>query len=181
MLGPALQSVGNRASLPALKPTGQSAADSPKGSRQVLADVTGHLEPFFTSFRTAAHPERLHSDQQRTSIRRLSLMHWNSVLQRQPFREELRFSSRIANRPQLDEICSTTFSTAYAHLFTCHAFTNTFNYLHVIRKQEECKDWTATVMRFEKTTASSSVSMPALGWTCRCSPPGRWPSRSNPA
>ena len=91
MLGPALQSVGNRDSLPALKPTGQSAADSPKGSRQVLADVTGHLEPFFTSFRTAAHPERLHSDQQRTSIRRLSLMHWNSVLQRQPFREGLRF------------------------------------------------------------------------------------------
>ena len=91
MLGPALQSVGNRASLPALKPTGQSAADSPKGSRQVLADVTGHLEPFFTFFRTAAHPERLHSDQQRTSIRRLSLMHWNSVLQRQPFREGLRF------------------------------------------------------------------------------------------
>ena len=138
MLGPALQSVGNRDSLPALKPTGQSAADSPKGSRQVLADVTGHLEPFFTSFRTAAHPERLHSDQQRTSIRRLSLMHWNSVLQRQPFREELRFSSRIANRPQLDEICSTTFSTVYAHLFTCHAFTNTFNYLHVVRKQEDC-------------------------------------------
>ena len=26
-------------------PTGQSAADSPKGSRQVLADVTGHFEP----------------------------------------------------------------------------------------------------------------------------------------
>ena len=99
----------------------------------------------------------------------------NSVLQRQPFREELRFSSRIANRPQLDEICSTTFSTAYAHLFTCHAFTNTFNYLHVIRKQEECKDWTATVMRFDLTTASSSVFMPARGWTCRCSPPGRRP------
>ena len=37
--------VGNRASLPAIKPTGQSAADSPKGSRQVLADVAGHLEP----------------------------------------------------------------------------------------------------------------------------------------
>ena len=62
----------------------------------------------------------------------------NSVLQRQPFREELRFSSRIANRPQLDEICSTTFSTVYAHLFTCHAFTNTFNYLHVVRKQGDC-------------------------------------------
>ena len=45
VLGQALQSVGNRASLPALKPTGQSAADSPKGSRQVLADVAGHLEP----------------------------------------------------------------------------------------------------------------------------------------
>ena len=45
MLDPALQSVGNRASLPALKPTGQSAADSPKGSRQVLADVAGHFEP----------------------------------------------------------------------------------------------------------------------------------------
>ena len=115
MLGQALQSVGNRASLPALKPTGQSAADSPKGSRQVLADVAGHLEP-----------EILQS---------LILI---SVLQRQPFREELRFSSRIANRPQLDEICSTTFSTVYAHLFTCHAFTNTFNYLHVVRKQGDC-------------------------------------------
>ena len=44
----------------------------------------------------------------------------------------------MANRPQLDEICSTTFSTAYAHLFTCHAFTNTVNYLHVVRKQEDC-------------------------------------------
>jgi len=115
VLGQALQSVGNRASLPALKPTGLSAADSPKGSRQVLADVAGHLEP-----------EILQS---------LILI---SVLQRQPFREELRFSSRIANRPQLDEICSTTFSTVYAHLFTCHAFTNTFNYLHVVRKQEDC-------------------------------------------
>ena len=45
VLGQALQSLGNRDSLPALKPTGQSAADSPKGSRQVLADVAGHLEP----------------------------------------------------------------------------------------------------------------------------------------
>ena len=44
----------------------------------------------------------------------------------------------MANRPELDEICSTTFSTAYAHLFTCHAFTNTVNYLHVVRKQEDC-------------------------------------------
>ena len=67
-----------------------------------------------------------------------AILSLNSVLQRQPFREELRFSSRIANRPQLDEICSTTFSTVYAHLFTCHAFTNTFNYLHVVRKQEDC-------------------------------------------
>ena len=158
MLDPALQSVGNRASLPALKPTGQSAADSPKGSRQVLAHVAGHLQPFGSTFERVEHEGCSGNRFAKDCV-----------------------SSRMANRPQLDEICSTTFSTAYAHLFTCHAFTNTFNYLHVIRKQEECKDWTATVMRFEKTTASSSVSMPALGWTCRCSPPGRWPSRSNPA
>ena len=158
MLGPALQSVGNRASLPALKPTGQSAADSPKGSRQVLAHVPGHLQPFGSTFERVEHEGCSGNRFAKDCV-----------------------SSRIANHQQLDEICLTTFSTASAHLFTCHAFTNTFNYLHVIRKQEECKDWTATVMRFDLTTASSSVSMPALGWTCRCSPPGRWPSGSNPA
>ena len=55
VLGQALQSVGNRASLPALKPTGQSAADSPKGSRQVLAHVPGHLQPFGSTFERVEH------------------------------------------------------------------------------------------------------------------------------
>ena len=115
MLDPALQSVGNRASLPALKPTGQSAADSPKGSRQVLAHVPGHLQPFGSTFERVEHEGCSGNRFAKDCV-----------------------SSRMANRPQLDEICSTTFSTAYAHLFTCHAFTNTFNYLHVVRKQEDC-------------------------------------------
>ena len=115
MLDPALQSVGNRASLPALKPTGQSAADSPKGSRQVLAHVPGHLQPFGSTFERVEHEGCSGNRFAKDCV-----------------------SSRIANRQQLDEICLTTFSTASAHLFTCHAFTNTFNYLHVVRKQEDC-------------------------------------------
>ena len=115
MLGQALQSLGNRDSLPALKPTGQSAADSPKGSRQVLAHVAGHLQPFGSTFERVEHEGCSGNRFAKDCV-----------------------SSRIANRQQLDEICLTTFSTASAHLFTCHAFTNTFNYLHVVRKQEDC-------------------------------------------
>ena len=73
--------VGNRASLPALKPAGQSAADSPKGSRQVLADVPGHLEPeqrsaaATVSRRIAFHEgERIVRNSTR-SVRQLSLLH----------------------------------------------------------------------------------------------------------
>ena len=75
----------------------------------------------------------------------------------------------MANRPQLDEICSTTFSTAYAHLFTCHAFTNTVNYLHVVRKQEDCTrlDCNRDAVRFnhcqlERIHARARVDMSML-------------------
>ena len=81
MLDPALQSVGKRASLPALKPTGQSAADSPKGSRQVLAHVPGHLQPFGSTFERVEHEGCSGNRFAKDCV-----------------------SSRIANRQQLDEI-----------------------------------------------------------------------------
>ena len=100
---------------PTLTPAVQPATDLPKVSRQVLAHVAGHLQPFGSTFERVEHEGCSGNRFAKDCV-----------------------SSRIANRQQLDEICLTTFSTASAHLFTCHAFTNTFNYLHVVRKQEDC-------------------------------------------
>ena len=84
VLDPALQSVGNRASLPALKPTGQSAADSPKGSRQVLAHISSHFQPFIQTLNVSSRTELTFFFQnscrpRKTSFRSATNVRWTSV------------------------------------------------------------------------------------------------------